>query len=133
VNCYRYDYYYRRNPGELRIGPASCGSNFDIYIPEEDLEFGATVVGTTLKWLYRRLSCKSVILLGVDMFGGHWDGTCSGQSGEWGQLSKLQKVIDSLSAYGLIVKSLSDTRLNIPVIDNAQGLQTDAKEPGDSG
>jgi hypothetical protein len=31
-NCYRYDYFYKRRQGEMRIGPKSCGDDFHEYV-----------------------------------------------------------------------------------------------------
>ncbi len=108
-NCYRYDYYYSvREP--LLIGVRSTVDNschFTLTLPTA---FGCTGAGYAIRWLTHE-GITNIVLCGVDMCGGHWDGTQSGQSGEWAQLLKLQALIAECP---VDVYTMSDTKLELP-------------------
>lgn len=124
MQCYRYDYFYDLKAGELRIGPRSCGDDFDYFVDMRHIAAGATCAGTCLKWLHHHIGVRSVILCGVDMFGHHADGTDSGQCGIWRQLPALQAVIDDLSSSGMTIQTISESALNVARGYHAQGLST---------
>ena len=107
ANCYRYDYFYEPN-AKLTIAPRCVNHLADIVL-DEYVE-ACTVAGIAIEWLVNS-GCMHIILIGVDMAGGHWNGTDSGQVGVWRQLPKLQSLVDFYRAGDIKIESFSKTSL----------------------
>lgn len=107
-NCYRYNYYYLAK--EWLVGVRSTIDNRFHYCLTLELAWGCTGAGYAIKWLAAE-GVNNIVLCGVDMYGGHWDGTLSGQEGVWAQLPKLQQLIAETPVN---VYTISDSMLEIP-------------------
>ena len=115
---------YSKQAYTFNYGSMLCNSNSN-----EIAEFarGATSIAGQAVQAAHRLGAKRIILVGVDMAGiGYFDGSQAqdavGDSKNWKPCIKLfNALIKWLGEQGCIVESLSETALDVEVIDHGSG------------
>lgn len=114
ANAYRCDWYHKVSDASSAImGEWAIDKRARYIMRLEDCPDATGVCGAALN-ICAAADVKCVILAGIDMQGGYYDGSPSSYSGEWAHLPHLQALIDRYRCAGMHVYTASPTRLEIP-------------------
>ena len=114
ANAYRCAWYHKVAASSTAImGQYITDPRAKYIMRTEDCPGDTGVCGAALM-LCQAAGLRCVVLVGVDMQGGYYDGTPSSYSGEWAHLPHLQAQIEQHRRSDMLVYSASPTRLDVP-------------------